>query len=82
MSPRVKEAWMMTGLVVAGMTAFATYQLYRSTRYSGEPPDLGSAVMTYGFFGLITLLGIGFAWIRVFQDRKARRNRAKPLDLG
>lgn len=70
----------MTGLVVAGMAAYATYQAFRSN--GGDGPDPASSVLIYGFFGLVTALGIGLAWWRVLQDRRRRRNRSKPLDLG
>jgi hypothetical protein len=34
-----------------------------------------------GFFGVILVLGIGMAWLRLVQDRRARSRRKPPLNL-
>ena len=34
-----------------------------------------------GFFGVVVVLGIGAAWLRLVQDRRARSRRKPPLNL-
>jgi hypothetical protein len=69
---------LVTAVVVAGAVVGAAIGLQRVTHGPWE-----SWLPGLGFFGLIVVLGLAVAWVRLLADRRSRRPRPpkNPLEM-
>ena len=79
MNGQIKSALAATVTVVVIMVV----AVVRTLRWTAPPGEsLSGALPLVGCFAFVTALGLSIGWWRFFRDRRERRNRPKPLDLG
>lgn len=82
MNLQTRTAWAMTGVVIVVMLLVLARTFDWLDAYGAVGDwSLQGLVFNAVFFGAPLVLGIAIAWWRLLHDRKARRNRPRPLDL-
>ncbi len=79
MRPSTRNFFWGVGVAALAFALMLVRTFARLSRSGGDNQQ--GMIVELAVFGVIFLLGVGFAWIRLANDRKERAKRKPPLNM-